>query len=155
MECHKYIIFYIYCLILLIPASIYGIYSEIPAIHHISSNACARVPLIGLFILVTNLLFTLLILFEILLPKINITKIGVTIVVLFNIVNIWSIIATYPLSQNCINFYQTNFNHLWRMMIIQDFIYLLIMSVMCSIMIYNKYHGKRINKIAYMEMESI
>ncbi len=155
MNLDKYGIFYIYCLILLTTTSIYGIYSEIPARHLILSSTCSRVALIGLFVCITNIVFDLFILCKLLLPKLNITKIGIMIVILFNAVNIWSIIAMYPLSQECIDFYQNNFNHLWRMLIIQDFVYLMIMSVMFSIMIYNKYHKNNINKFEYHEMENL
>ncbi len=155
MNLDKYGIFYIYCLILLTTTSIYGIYSEIPARHLILSSTCSRVALIGLFVCITNIVFDLFILCKLLLPKLNITKLGIMIVILFNAVNIWSIIAMYPLSQECIDFYQNNFNHLWRMLIIQDFVYLMIMSVMFSIMIYNKYHKNNINKFEYHEMENL
>lgn len=155
MKLDKYGIFYIYCLILLTTSAIYAIYAEIPARHLILSSTCSRVALIGLSICITNVIFDLFILCKLLLPKLNITKIGVVIIILFNLVNIWSIIAMYPLSQECIDFYQDNFSHLWRMLIIQDFVYLMIMSVMFSIMIYNKYHKNNINKFEYHEMENL
>jgi len=135
MDLNRYTIFYIYCLVLLTTSSIYAIYSEIPARHLISSSNCSRISLIGLFICITNVTFDLF--------------------VLFNVVNIWSIIATYPLSQECIDFYQHNFSHLWRMLIIQDFVYLMIMSVMFSIMIHNKYHKNKKNKFEYHAMENL
>jgi hypothetical protein len=155
MNLDKYVIFYLYCFILLTISSIYAIYAEIPTRHLILSNTCSRVALIGLSICITNVIFDLFILCKLLLPKLNITKIGIVIVILFNCVNIWSIIAMYPLSQECIDFYEHNFSHLWRMLIIQDFVYLMIMSVMFSIMIYNKYHKNNINKFEYHEMENL
>ncbi len=155
MNLDKYTIFYLYCLVLLTASSIYGIYSETPARHLILSSTCSRVALIGLSICITNVIFDLFILCKLLLPKLNMTKIGILIVILFNLVNIWSIIASYPLSQECIDFYQDNFSHLWRMLIIQDFVYLMIMFVMFSIMIHNKYHKNNINKFEYHEMKNL
>lgn len=155
MDLNRYTIFYIYCLVLLTTSSIYAIYSEIPARHLISSSNCSRISLIGLFICITNVTFDLLVLFKLLLPELNLKYLGIMIVVLFNVVNIWSIIATYPLSQECIDFYQHNFSHLWRMLIIQDFVYLMIMSVMFSIMIHNKYHKNKKNKFEYHAMENL
>jgi hypothetical protein len=106
-------------------------------------------------ICITNTIFTMYILFKLLLPNTNFSIFGFIIIGLFNIVNIWSIIASYPLSQICIDFYHDNYSHLWRMLIIQDFIYILVMFVMLSIMIYNKYNKNKNNKFEYHEMENL